>query len=49
VRSADGRQITGFHSLSTDRPQQQLFQPPFTDFNESSRYCDWVFKAGLGE
>lgn len=49
VRSPDGRHIMGFHSLSGERPMQQLFQPPFTDFNESSRYSDWVFKAGLGE
>jgi len=48
VRSPDGRRITGFHSLSTDRPvRTEDLGPGLEDFEGKTHYSEWVFVLGM--
>lgn len=48
VRSADGRRILGFHSLSDDEAVRTTdFPPVFEDFEGKTHYKEWVFMMGM--
>jgi type II secretory pathway pseudopilin PulG len=46
VMSANGQGIAGIYSLSEQQPIKLAhFAPPFANFENKSRYRDWVFAA----
>ena len=49
LRSEDKKGITGFYSLSEQKPWRKSFVPPFEDFEDKPRYKDWVFTTDLLE
>jgi len=45
--TVDQKGISGFHSLSMERPRRQLFNENLKDFNDAEHYSDWIFVAGM--